>query len=85
MIPYDFRICGALPGHDPVELFRSRHTYAPSYFNAVTRDFAPEWDLWVERRMPGNRTISPRISYYRPAVAGYSNGIKLKITAMGDV
>lgn len=60
-IPYNFRICGALPDHEPVELFRSRRTYAPSYFNAVTRDFSPEWSCWVETRMPDYRTLGGRI------------------------
>lgn len=61
--PYNFRIMAALPGHKPVELFRSRAVYSASYFNAVTRDFSSEWDLWVEWRMPDFRTLGGRIKF----------------------
>lgn len=71
MIPYTFRIMACLPGHDPVELFRTRHKYEQSYWTSWTRDLSPEWTCWVEHRLDDRFTITPRIQIYNPASREY--------------
>lgn len=48
--PYSARIMGCLPGHDPVEIFRTSGILTPREFRFYTRDTAPEWEFWVEHR-----------------------------------
>lgn len=65
--PYTFRICACLPGHDPIELFRSSKKYESSYWTSWTRDLSPEWTCWVEYPMDDRHTITPRVRLHGPA------------------
>lgn len=61
MEKYNFRICAALPGHEPVEIMRSNRSYHPSDLRRWTGSMDAAWQFWIEGRMPDNRCITPRI------------------------
>jgi len=63
--PYNFRIMAALPGHQPVELFRTRSSYTNTYFNSYTKDISCEWDCWIESRMPDSKALGGRVKIKR--------------------
>lgn len=45
---YHARIMAALPGHSPVEWFRSKGPIQPKEWLKWTSDINPAWDVWVE-------------------------------------
>lgn len=61
MNAYSFRIMAALPGHEPVELFRSRRTYSQQDWNFWTRGMDWAWECWVENRLPDKWTLTRRV------------------------
>ena len=65
MTTYIFRIMACLPGHQPVELYRSRRKYNQSYWNAVTGGLDRSWSRWCEHRMPNEHTITRRHPFAR--------------------
>ena len=59
--PYNFRICAALPGHEPIELMRSRNSYHPKDWLSWTQKLDRAWDVWVEWTTHEQKTITPRV------------------------
>ncbi len=80
MNTYTSRILAALAGHAPVELARFTRTITRHDIAAVTNGLSSAWEVFAEYVTPDRHTITPRIRYFRPDRADYSNGIKLKIT-----
>lgn len=66
MIPtYQFRIMACLPGHAPVELYRSRRKYEQNYWDTYTKDLDRAWVCWTEHRMRSQDTITRRHPFAR--------------------
>jgi len=63
--PYSFRIMGCLPGHTPVEFFRSKQPFNQSYWRFVTADLDLLWHLWLEKPTRNKETIAGRPRIYR--------------------
>jgi len=76
-LPYKFRILAALPGHDPVELFRASRNYAQADWNYHTRDLSPEWACWVEHTLADRDCISDRPVVRAPHVAANAERARL--------
>lgn len=64
IFPYSVRIMAQLPGHSPVELYRSADRLYPKVFRGWTAELSPEWTVWTEHRMRNIDTITPRVSLY---------------------
>lgn len=63
--PYQFRIMACLPGHAPVELFRSKAKYNPSYWRSYAQELDGAWLRWVEHRLPDNHCMTDRHDFAR--------------------
>ncbi len=70
--PYAVRIMAALPGHSPVELYRSKHRLLEAEWLFVTRGLDQAWEIWVETFCHDKHTISsrPRQTYLPMKAAG---------------
>ncbi len=64
--PYSVRIMAALPGQEPVEMFRTNRTLHPHDWRFWTNDLSPDWELWTEHRLPDRQCISSRPAIKRP-------------------
>jgi len=63
--PYKWRIVACLPGHSPVELFRSQRPYDNHAWAHHTRDLSPEWMKWVEYTLADKECLTPRVHITR--------------------
>ena len=58
--PYSFRIMAALPGHAPIELFRTNDKYSNYTWNHVTRGLDRAWYRWCEHTLGDRQCLSSR-------------------------
>ena len=59
-LPYNVRIMACLPGHEPIEICRSKRPFAQSDWNYWTGDLDPAWRIWIEKAMLDTWTITRR-------------------------
>ena len=59
-LAYRHRLMAALPGHDPVELHRSHTAISEAVRRFLTRDFAEQWEFWIESVTPERCLLGPR-------------------------
>jgi hypothetical protein len=79
-LPYNFRIVGCLPGHEPVEFFRTHADYSAFLWSFHTRDIAPEWTVWTEFPMANKYALGGRVTVRQPSVAAVSRKNRLHLT-----
>lgn len=49
-----------LPGHEPVELFRTKKAFNTTYVKTYERDMDPIWFIWVEHHQVDHHLLAPR-------------------------
>jgi hypothetical protein len=70
---------GCLPGHAPIEIFRSQAKYVQDTWNQVTRDMGSVWTIWTEHTLGARQCLSDRPTIRAPHVAAVTEKLRLHI------